>query len=257
VFNEGMRVEYGPVDSLRNRTGLWTEWHLTGEFRAKGQYINNNKTGEWIYYYPNGHIEQRGVYDKKGRAQNTWRWFYENDALMREENYVNNLRNGEMTDYTEDGKVLTKGEFTDDMREGRWTYETADYRDVGNYVDDKPDSLWKSYYMPKEKLRFTGRFVNGDPEGLHTWYYPNGHKMSTGSYAGGLKQGDWKFFDEKGNNYLTITYENDIERKFQGTKISPSYEESQRDYSSITNKKPDKTINLEKNKNPDEEKTDE
>ena len=42
--------------------------------------------------------------------------------------------------------------------------------------------------------------------------------------------------------------ENDIEVKFQGVKIEPTYEESLRDYSSIYNKKPDKTI-LEKDKN--------
>lgn len=253
VYNEGMRVEYGPVDSLRNKTGTWTEYHLTGEFRAKGLYANNNKIGEWIYYYPNGQVEQRGRYDKKGRAQDVWKWYYENGAIMREENYVNNLRNGIMTDYTEDGKILTKGEYVDDEREGLWVYENVQYKEIGKYTDDKPDSLWKSYYMPKEKLRFEGKFMNGDPEGIHTWYYENGRKMASGLYTGGLKQGDWKYYDEYGVNYLTITYENDIERKFQGTKIIPTFEESQRDYSSAYKKKPDQTINLDKKKKEDEE----
>lgn len=255
VYNEGIKVEYGAVDSMRNKTGTWTEYHNTGEFRAKGLYVNDNKVGEWIYYYPNGQVEQRGRYDKKGRAQGVWKWFYENGALMREENYVNNLRNGLMTDYTEDGKILTKGEYVDDEKEGLWTYETAEYREIGRYTDDKPDSVWKSYYMPKEKIRFEGKFLNGDPEGVHTWYYNNGKKMATGIYAGGLKQGDWKYYDEAGVNYLTITYENDVERKFQGVKIIPTFEESQRDYSAAVRKKPDQTINLDKNKKPDEEKT--
>ena len=39
-----------------------------------------------------------------------------------------------------------------------------------------------------------------------------------------------------------------IERKFQGVKILPTYEESLRDYSPA-NQKPDKTILLDKTKN--------
>ncbi len=63
-----------------------------------------------------------------------------------------------------------------------------------------------------------------------------------------MKQNEWKFFDEIGFNYLTVYYENDIEIKFQGIKVEPTYEESLRDYSVIYNKKSDKTINLDKEK---------
>ncbi|MES2565752.1 MAG: hypothetical protein V4565_02730 [Bacteroidota bacterium] len=257
TFLEGIKLEYGAVDSMRNKIGIWTEYHNSGEFRAKGLYANGKRVGDWIFYYPNKQIEQRGKYDKKGRAQGDWKWFYENGALMREELYLDNLRDGLMTEYTEDGKIITKGEFVEDMQEGLWVYETPEYREVGKYVNDKPDSLWKSYYMPKEKLRFEGRFLNGDEDGQHTWYYENGRKMTQGSFTGGVKQNDWKFYDEAGFNYLTIYYENDIEVKFQGVKVTPTYEESLRDYSSIYNKKPDKTILLEKDKKKDEKQGDE
>ena len=258
IYEEGIKTAYGAVDSLRNRIGIWSEYHNTGEFRGKGMYANDKRIGEWIFYYPNSQVEQKGKYDKKGRAQGEWKWFYENGALMREEFYLDNLRNGIMTEYTEDGKIITKGEYIDDLQEGLWIYETPEYKEIGKYVNDKPDSLWKRYYMPKEKLRFEGKFLNGDEEGQHTWYYENGRKIAQGSYIGGMKQGEWKFYDEVGTNYLTIFYENDIEIKFQGVKITPTYEESLRDYSAIYSKKPDKTINLDKEKKKvDEEKTDE
>lgn len=256
VYNEGIRTDYGAVDSLRNRTGIWTEYHNTGEFKGKGTYTNDKRTGEWIFYYPNTKIEQKGKYDKKGRTQGVWKWFYENGTLMREENYINNLREGVMTEYTEDGKIITKGEYQDDMQEGLWIYETPEYKEIGKYTNDKPDSLWKSYYMPKEKLRYEGAFLNGDEDGQHTWYYANGKKMVQGNYLGGMKQNDWKFYNELGNNYLTIFYENDIEVKFQGVKVVPTFEESQRDYSSIYNKKSDKTI-LDKDKTKNDVKDEE
>ncbi len=257
VYNEGIKIEYGAVDSMRNRVGIWSEYHNTGEFKGKGLYSNDKRIGEWVFYYPNNQIEQKGKYDKKGRAQGTWKWFYENGALMREESYLDNLRDGIMTEYAEDAKVITKGEYIDDLQEGLWIYETPEYKEIGKYVNDKPDSLWKSYYMPKEKLRFEGRYLNGDEDGQHTWYYPNGRKMAQGTYSGGMKQNDWKFYDEAGFNYLTIFYENDIEIKFQGVKVTPTYEESLRDYSSIYNKKPDKTILLDKDKKKDDKKDEE
>jgi antitoxin component YwqK of YwqJK toxin-antitoxin module len=238
TYNEGTVIERGPVDSIRQKTGIWIEFHNTGEFRAKGLCAAGNRIGEWIFYYPNGKVEQKGLYDKKGRPKGIWKWYYENEALMREESYVNGKREGPMTDYGEDGKILTKGEYFDNMQEGIWVYETPEYREIGKYTNDKQDSTWRSYYMPKGKPRFEGNFLNGEPEGLHTWYYENGAKRFFGNYAGGMKQGDWRFYDENGYNYLTITYDNDIEIKFQGVKVRPTYEESLRDYSSaIKNKK--------------------
>ena len=253
TFNEGIKVEYGAVDSMRNKIGIWSEYHNTGEFRGKGLYANDKRIGDWIFYYPTGQIEQKGRYDKKGRAQVDWKWYYENGAVLRQEVYIDNLRNGTMTEFTEDGKVLTKGEYEDDMKEGLWIYETPEYKEIGKYVNDKPDSLWKRYYMPKEKLRFEGRFLNGDEDGKHTWYFQDGRIMTDGNYIGGMKQGEWKFYYDNGFNYLTITYENDIETKFQGIKVTPTYEESLRDYSSIYNKKADKTI-LDKDKKVDSKK---
>jgi antitoxin component YwqK of YwqJK toxin-antitoxin module len=252
TFNEGVKIEYGPVDSLRNKIGIWSEYHNSGEFRGKGLYANDKRIGDWVFYYPNEKVEQRGKYDKKGKAQGEWKWFYENGSLLREETYFDNLRNGIMTEYTEDGKIITKGEYIDDMQEGIWFYETPEYKEIGKYVNDKPDSLWKRFYMPKEKLRFEGRFLNGDEDGKHTWFWENGKKMTEGSFIGGMKQNDWKFYDEAAFNYLTIFYENNVEIKFQGVKIEPTYEESLRDYSAIYNKKPDNTINLEKDKKKDD-----
>jgi antitoxin component YwqK of YwqJK toxin-antitoxin module len=252
TFNEGIKIEYGAVDSLRNKIGIWSEYHNSGEFRGKGLYANDKRIGDWVFYYPNEKVEQRGKYDKKGKAQGEWKWFYENGSLLREETYFDNLRNGIMTEYTEDGKIITKGEYIDDMQEGIWFYETPEYKEIGKYVNDKPDSLWKRFYMPKEKLRFEGRFLNGDEDGKHTWFWENGKKMTEGSFIGGMKQNDWKFFDEAAFNYLTIFYENSVEIKFQGVKIEPTYEESLRDYSAIYNKKPDNTINLEKDKKKDD-----
>jgi uncharacterized protein len=229
-YFDGTVVGRGAVDSARNRRGIWAEYHHTGEFRAKGTYKDGSRIGEWEFFYASGKLEQKGKYDKKGRAQGIWKWYYENGPLMREELYVNGKREGQMTDYDEEGKIIMQGTFVDNRMEGSWIYETPTYKEFGNYNNDERDSLWRSYYMPKKIKRYEGRFSNGDPVGVHTMYHENGQKMYVGAYLGGMKEGDWKFYDEYGLNYLVITYKNDIEIKWQGDKIRPTYEESLRTY---------------------------
>jgi antitoxin component YwqK of YwqJK toxin-antitoxin module len=218
-YFDGVVIAKGAVDSVRNRIGLWYEYHHTGEFKGKGLYKEGNRIGDWEFFYASGPLEQKGKYDKKGRPQGVWKWYYESGKLMREELYVNGKREGEMTDYDEDGKIVLQGSYIENKKEGKWIYETHDYLEYGNYVNDEPDSLWKSYYMPGKIKYFEGRFQAGIPVGVHQGFHPNGAKKYVGNYVNGMKDGDWKYFDETDFNYLTVTYKNDIEIKWQGEKI--------------------------------------
>ncbi len=241
-YFDGIIIAKGAVDSVRNRKGIWTEYHITGEFKGKGVYKEGKRIGEWEFFYPSGKLEQKGKYDKKGREQGDWKWFYENGKIWREENYVNGKREGALKDYDDEGKIILQGNYIDDKKEGLWIYETGDYKEIGNYSNDEPDSVWKSYYLPSKTKRFEGRFLGGDAVGVHTVYYANGNKMYSGNYTGGMKDGDWKFYDEDNFNYLTINYKNDIEIKWQGQKIKPTYEESLRTYNIKLNGNKTQTI---------------
>ncbi len=229
-YFDGTIVGRGAVDSVRNRIGEWTEYHNTGEFKGKGKYITGGRTGEWEFYYPSGKLEQKGRYDKKGRPQGVWKWYFESGTLLREENYVNGKREGTMTDYTEEGKILTTGSWAENQKIGHWVYETSDYMEMGSFSNDETDSTWTSFYMPGKRKRYIGTFQSGDPIGMHVKYYSNGQLEYTGKYVSGMKDGDWLYYDEMGFNYLKITYQSDVEIAWQGKKIRPSYEESLRTY---------------------------
>jgi antitoxin component YwqK of YwqJK toxin-antitoxin module len=241
-YFDGIVIARGAVDSLRNRRGLWTEYHHTGAFRGKGWYKDGYRTGEWDFFYPSGKLEQKGKYDKKGRMQGDWKWYHENGQIQRQEHYVNGKREGEMKDFDEEGKVVLQGQYVDNKKEGFWKYETADYLEYGNYVNDEPDSLWKSFYMPSKTRFFEGNFVAGVPVGMHVGFHPNGARKYSGVYVSGMRDGDWKFYDENDYNYLTITYKNDIELKWQGERIYPTYEQSLRTYNVKVGEGKTKTI---------------
>lgn len=221
IYKDGILVAEGIMDARNQEQGVWKEYHLNGQLKSKGEYKDAKKIGEWVFYHPNGKIEQKGKYDKKGRAQGEWKWYYETGNILREEMYVDDLLEGPMTEYSDAGQVITKGEYLEGMKEGQWNYEMGDYREEGKYKADKRDGMWKHFYTTDNKLRFEGNFVDGNPDGKHELYWPNGKTREKGKYIVGRKEGDWEYFNEDGMQVLTITYKDDVEIKFDGVKVKP------------------------------------
>lgn len=231
IFHEGNLVGEGLIDEAGNLRGPWTEYHANGKTKGKGNYDNGAKVGEWVFYHPNGKTEQKGKYDKKGRPQDLWKWFYDNGNLLREENYLNGKREGSLTEWsdtgkdssgnTTDAKVITKGEYIDGMKEGKWFYQIQDYREEGMYKSDNKDGPWESYYVDNNQVKFAGKYVEGLPDGKHTYYYRDGKIKEEGKYIMGNKDGNWEYFNPDGTLLLTVTFHKDREVKFDGTKIKP------------------------------------
>jgi len=67
--------------------------------------------------------------------------------------------------------------------------------------------------------------VNGLAIGKHKYYHRSGKIKEEGKYNSGFKDGDWKRYDDEGTILWVISYDNGIERKVDGTKIKPAYEE--------------------------------
>jgi antitoxin component YwqK of YwqJK toxin-antitoxin module len=219
-YTKGLKTAYGKVDSLRNKTGAWTELHVNGTCRSMGIYQNGNRIGHWTFYYPNGTTEQSGMYDKKGRPQGLWQWFYESGKLFRTEYFKNGKRDGDVIDYNEDGSVISKTFFLDNVRQGYFYFKNTVYYETGKFTNDLEDSVWVSFYTKTQSKRFEGRYINGEPEGTHRYFYDNGKLAILAIYKNGLKDGTWLFYNKEGDLYLTIQYKNDEEMSWQGKKIN-------------------------------------
>ena len=106
------------------------------------------------------------------------------------------------------------------MEDGNWTYEIGDHREEGEYIEGMRDGEWKSYYANGD-LKFEGKFIEDNPHGEHLWYWDNGKLKDKGSYIMGRKHGDWVTYNYDGSPFLVITFENGIEKKYDGVKINP------------------------------------
>lgn len=228
IYKEGNLTGEGLVDEAGNQQGPWVEYHADGIIKAKGNYDNGIKTGDWIFYHPNGKVEQKGKYDKKGKPQGLWQWFYDSGSILREETYLNGKREGTLSEWTDSAKdtsgkshIITKGEYIDGMKEGKWFYQIQDYREEGMYKNDQKDGPWESYFVDNNQVRFAGNFVEGLPDGKHSFYFHDGKLKEEGKYIVGIKNGNWEYYNPDGTILLTITFKNNRETKFDGARVKP------------------------------------
>lgn len=123
----------------RNRkVGAWTTWHRSGEKESEGTYLadyyetqrlpwafrdedDSNyglhhelgwKSGEWIFYYPNGRKQKQEtygpegeIYKKEGGLYGPRRSWYDNEANVMEEE---RLTNGAATRYYDNGQMAMR-----------------------------------------------------------------------------------------------------------------------------------------------------
>ena len=225
IYTNGKVIGAGIVDKKGKKQGEWTEYYAskftddtTRLKKARGTYKNGIRDGKWKFFYENGILEQEGFY-KNGKPEGEWRWYYETGNILREEIFENFLRNGVLKEYNDSGAVVIEGLYIDGQKEEVWKLNIGDYKEEGKYKEDKKDGEWNGYYDTGESA-FIGAFVDGDPHGKHVYFFDTGKVREEGSYVMGLKQGVWKRYNKLGEITLATTYENGVETKINGIKIS-------------------------------------
>ncbi len=229
TYSEGILTGEGIMDAAGNEQGPWEEFHPNGQLKAKGEYKDAKRIGEWVFYHVSGKTEQKGKYDKKGRAQGVWKWFYESGNLLREENYLDGQREGNMIEYSDSGGVITKGDFIEGLKEGKWEYFMGDYKELGEYKAGQMSGEWKAYYISTGKEKWAVSYLDNNPDGKYKEHTISGDMLREGKYIVGRKEGDWKYFgynEESGllEYILTITYRDGKEVKWDNFVVRPETE---------------------------------
>lgn len=221
IFGEGVLLGEGIIDAAGKKQGSWKEYFETGEILAVGKYINNERTGSWIFYHKNGKVEQKGSFTNKGIPDGEWNYYYESGNLLKKEFYDNGDPEEEYIEYSDSGEVIVKGMFSEGFETGEWYYAIGDVIEKGKYQDGVQVDWWEQRSKSDEQLIFKGKYSDGLPEGRHTWYFSDGTKKSEGLYVNGLREGNWRIFAPDGTLIINITYKNGIEMKYDNIVIKP------------------------------------
>jgi len=219
VYSNGIVLAEGIYDEQGRRQGLWKFYRETGELKEVGKYKNNLREGTWKYYFIDGEIEQVGdfAFDK---PEGTWRWYYPNKQLRLEEEYEDGFEEGPSVEFDETGKEIASGKYVEGFKDGLWTYHIGNIYESGKYFEGEKQGLWRQEYIDSRTTAFEGEYLNGQENGMHKQFHPNGQPKRRGRYSLGVRDGLWEFLDEKGNITLTIKYEGGQEVEYNGEKIS-------------------------------------
>lgn len=103
--------------------GASVEYNDTGLVVAKGEYIEGEKAGKWVYEY--GDHREEGSY-KDGLRDGEWKSWYKNGDLSFEGKYVNGLEEGKHKWYYDNKKVREEGKYILGSKEGVWKKYDSD-----------------------------------------------------------------------------------------------------------------------------------
>lgn len=220
IFRNGIRTAEGDMTNDGLRIGAWREYYFEGgQLNSEGDYKAGYKAGQWVYYFQNGTVQQKGKYTDKGEPDGEWKWYYEDGSLLRVESFRNGQEHGRLVEYSDTGKVITEGEYVNGLEEGVWFVEVGDHHEEGVYEAGMKQGVWKHYYISNGNLRFEGAYYDDLPQDQHVWYYDTGVKMLEGKYVSGIKEGEWRRYNPDGSIFVNIEYSSGVEIKVDGIKL--------------------------------------
>jgi antitoxin component YwqK of YwqJK toxin-antitoxin module len=189
------------TDDRGRKQGLWIE--LVGELEYKGDYVDNQKDGQWLTH------------------------FKENGQLFRIENYKADKKDGLFLELSKQGYLTSEQYFTNNLPNGVHNqYGQGGYPiSENNYSDGKYNGLQVTYYENIRKKSEEATYKYGVKDGPSRWYsmegelvaeyveyYDTGAIKTSGQYKSSLKDGKWIEYDEKGNVIKTSVFVNGKEK---------------------------------------------
>lgn len=189
-------------DTIRNILhGRYISYFVNGKTESRGQFVNNETTGIWEFFYETGNMKMRGIL-RQNSNYGVWEYFYENGVKSME------------------------GTINGKSKEGEWKvyYESGELKETGVYSDNKRTGLWKTFFEDGAKR---GEIEYTDDHGRFTEYYHSGKILAEGPRAGAKNVGHWRFFAEGGTlesegDYVNGKKNGKWEYKYPSGKISAS-----------------------------------
>ena len=170
----------------------------------EGNYVNNEKEGEWTTLNATEKIAQNYA---KGKLNGAY-IKYNNDILIERGQYLDGFKSGEWEKYTQDGKLISQSVFINDNLNGVFkkynlrrtldpgVFEGGDViSEEGFYLNGVMDGVW-TYRYDDGRIKAKGVFKNGDGTGFS--------KESHGLPTSG-REGVWLFYYYSTNQFYELT----------------------------------------------------
>lgn len=200
-----------------------------GSLSSEGFYINGDLYAKRYSYWLNGNIKEitkyvedtpvfMEIYNPDGKKASEIDYTNKNGKIttlfnngyeIHEYNMINGTLNGKYIVKDKNGKTLTDCAYINGTRYGKY----INYGPTGalfterSYYAGQLDGVNK-YYDLVGTQRLSDNYVFGDNTGSITRYYHNKGKLSQGTEFDDNLEGEYKYFNMKGDNVLILGYQN-------------------------------------------------
>jgi len=173
--------------------GIFKDDHPVGEFRRYYEdkiiksilvFSDDGQKADATIYYPNGFISAQGKYINQLK-EGKWKFFSSSVSgyLICEEEYSNNIRNGQSLNFFADSTVAERINFVRDIRQGEWLQ-----------------------YYPGGKTFLKSFYKDGRLNGKFELWFENGAIELSGFYKDNLREGHWRIYNEDGSLKYELDY---------------------------------------------------
>lgn len=113
-------ITFGGSKEIR-LIGSWEFYYENGQLQAKGIFNNNGKKkGRWLWYHNNGILRLVGSYTYSEFRIGAWKEYYENGNLKHTVMYNLDSKDGECKEYHENGQVKINSMYIKDKLDGKY-----------------------------------------------------------------------------------------------------------------------------------------
>ena len=152
--------------AIDNDTVYACFYHPNDYIAGKGKYVDQKKTGEWMYYsdYVENHLLMKCYYtsDRIDGISVKYHW---NGRVAEKLDYSEGVKSGEWKQYYNDGTLSLESSYLNDKLNGEFrTWHTNGAKEIaGQYSNNVRTGLWH-FFNRDETLRKEIKYNNGIPE---------------------------------------------------------------------------------------------
>ncbi|MFN8255677.1 MAG: toxin-antitoxin system YwqK family antitoxin [Bacteroidales bacterium] len=209
-------------DSLAD--GVWIAYCEANATQVglKLHYKNGKRNGETISYWPNGNVQEKGLYQDGCLVGLNERW-YESGIKQSESNcQIENAKlfsskctkinywskegtqliingTGNYLSYHSNGNLQVNGTYLNGNQTGKWTwyYKNGNLQYIENYVDGELDGEYIFYFI-NGQVRFKGLYSKGKRVGKWEHWYQDGKNEESETRVEGKRDGEYKYWHPNG-----------------------------------------------------------
>lgn len=193
------------TDKNGKKQGVWKKYEQ-GKLLYEGQFKDDVPYGTFKYYYADGKLKSVTEFVQGVHKVHTT-MYHENGRKASEGAYIDQQKDGEWRYYSNQDTLIKVENYQVGNRNGLWqTYSTSGVLlEETNYLNNKRDGISKVYYL-NGQVQLEENYVAGKTNGRSTSYYPNGNISMTGDHHNGLRDGEWNAYDVNGKIRSTNVY---------------------------------------------------